>query len=73
MQHCAELNGPLSTGGEHTLMRRIRPNIAIGPVEELSVFDVGTDSGTDVKSKNKNAWANADQSCRLVADRDKEM
>ena len=54
MQHCAELNRPLSAGGEHTLMRRIRPNIAIGPVEELSVFDVGTDSGTDAESKKYN-------------------
>ena len=41
MQHVAERNRRLTAEGEHTLMRRLRPNTVLGPVKELSVFHVG--------------------------------
>ena len=78
-QRAAELDKPLSARGEHTLLRRIRPNTVIGPVEELSIFHVGQNRGIDVKvlstkDSSSPGWVNAYtksiQTCRFVQDRE---
>ena len=78
-QRAAELDKSLSARGEHTLLRRIRPNTVIGLVEELSIFHVGENRGIDVKvlrtkDPSPSGWVNpctnSIQTCRLVQDRE---